>query len=108
MAKKDFDEYYNKIFKQYNELQVTLEDMSKEVSNGMIEPERLEALKNTVAPIATSFQTLSYIKYLLDIPTRKTKRKRYNTNNYLLKRVGDCNGNNIMSKNKEIIDNIRL
>ena len=108
MAKKDFDEYYNKIFKQYNDLQVTLEDMSKEVSNGMIEPERLEALKNTVAPVATSFQTLSYIKYLLDIPTRKTKRKRYDTNNYLLKRVGNCNGNTIMSKNKEIIDNIRL
>lgn len=108
MAKKDFDEYYNKIFKQYNDLQVTLEDMSKEVSNGMIEPERLEALKNTIAPVATSFQTLSYIKYLLDIPTRKTKCKRYNTNNYLLKRVGDCNGNTILSKNKEIIDNIRL
>ena len=108
MAKKDFDEYYNKIFKQYNDLQVTLEDMSKEVSDGMIEPERLEALKNTIAPVATSFQTLSYIKYLLDIPTRKTKRKRYNTNNYLLKRAGDCNGNNIMSNNQNIIDNVKL
>lgn len=108
MAKRDFDEYYNKIFKQYNELQVTLEDMSKEVSNGMIEPERLEALKNTVAPVATSFQTLSYIKYLLDIPARKIKRKRYNTNSCLLKRAGEHTGNNIMSKNQDIIDNVKL
>lgn len=108
MAKKDFDEYYNKIFKQYNELQVTLEDMSKEVSNGMIEPERLEALKNTVVPVATSFQTLSYIKYLLDLPVRKTKRKRYSVNNHLLKRAGEYTGNNIMSKNQDIIDNVKL
>lgn len=104
MAKRDFDEYYNKIFKQYNDLQVTLEDMSKQASEGMIEPERLEALKNTVTPVLNTFQTLSYIKYLLDKPTRKGKRY----NNMLLKRSGKFTGDNILNNNKDIINNLKI
>lgn len=106
MAKHDFDVYYNKIFKQYNDLQVTLEDMSKQVSEGMIEPERLEALKGTIAPVVTSFQTLSYIKYLLDKPKRKAKIKRYNT--ILLKRSGNNTGDKILANNLNIINNLKL
>lgn len=104
MAKHDFDDYYNKIFKQYNDLQVTLEDISKQVSEGMVEPERLEALKNTVTPVLNTFQTLSYIKYLLDKPNRKGKRY----NNMLLKRSGKFNGDNIINNNKDIINNLKI
>lgn len=106
MAKRDFDVYYNKIFKQYNDLQITLEDMSKQAAEGMIEPERLEALKATVAPVVTSFQTLSYIKYLLDKPKRKTKIKRYDDR--LLKRSGKFTGDNILNNNKDIINNLKF
>ena len=45
MARRDFDNYYNQICNQYFELQQVLEDLSKEVSEGMIEPERIEQLK---------------------------------------------------------------
>lgn len=106
--KKDFEEYYNKIFKQYQELQKALEEMSQEVNNGIVEPERLTNLKNTLQPVLTSFQTLSYIKYLLDKPTRKSKHKRYNTNNKLLRNSGPCIGENILKHNKELINNTKL
>ena len=106
--KKDFDEYYYKIVRQYNELQVALQDMSQQASKGMIEPERVEALKATIAPVVTSFQTLSYIKYLLDKPARKTKHKRYNTSNKLLANSGRMTCDNIVRHNSGIIDNLKI
>lgn len=106
--KKDFDEYYNKIFKQYNELQKSLEEMSEEVSKGMVEPERLTNLKSTLQPVLTSFQTLSYIKYLLDKPARKNKRKRYHTNNKLLYNSGENTGDKVLSRNDNLIHNTKL
>jgi hypothetical protein len=86
MARKDFDEYYNKIASQLFELDRVFKDLSAEADSGMVEPERLEQVKVTIEPIKTSYQTLSYIKYLLDKPTRKSKRSRYDGQN---KRVLD-------------------
>ena len=77
MAKKDFDEYYNKIASQLFELDKVFKDMEQEVNSGMVEPERIEQLKLTIEPIRASYHTLSYVKYLLDKPTRKSKHRRY-------------------------------
>lgn len=77
MAKKDFDAYYNKIASQLFELDKVFKDMEQEVNSGMVEPERIEQLKLTIEPIRTSYHTLSYVKYLLDRPARKSKHSRY-------------------------------
>ena len=108
MAKRDFDEYYYKIVNQYQSLQETLEDMSKQVSESMMEPERLETLKKTIAPVVTSFQTLSYIKYLLDKPTRAKKQHRYNKRNKLLKQSGSYNADAIIATNDTVIKDLKL
>lgn len=108
MSKRDFDEYYNSIFEQYKSLQGSLEEMSKEVSNGMVEPERLDNLRATVAPVVTSYQTLSYIKYLLDKPNKCTKRARYDKQSVLLKKSEENNGKKILNRNSDIIRDIKL
>lgn len=109
MSKKDFDAYYNDIFRQYKELNIALEDMSKEVADGMVTPERVEGLKQTIAPIATSFKTLTYIKYLLDKPTRKSKHKRYNQcSKTKLEISKGYQKQDIMERNQEILDNLKL
>lgn len=77
MSKKDFDEYYFTVFKQYIGLNESLKEISEEVNKGMMDPDRLEQLKQTIQPVKSSFETLSYIKYLLDKPTRKSKSKGY-------------------------------
>lgn len=77
MARRDFDDYYNKIASQLFELDKVFKDLSAEADAGMVEPERIEQLKVTIEPIRTSYHTLSYIKYLLDKPTRKSKHGRY-------------------------------
>ena len=78
MARKHFDDYYNVIVKQYLELNDVMKELSKEVDNGMRTPESLDQLTATIKPVQDSYRTLSYIKYLLDKPTKESKEKSYN------------------------------
>ena len=108
MARRDFDEYYNKISSQLFELDRVFKDLSAEADAGMVEPERIEQLKITIEPIKTSYQTLSYIKYLLDKPTRKRKMTRYNGQSKKLLR--DSKGHqskDYIGRNEKILEEIR-
>lgn len=107
MAKKDFDLYYNQICTQYFQLQDVLRDISEEVSKGLVEPERIDQLKQTILPVENSYRTLSYIKYLIDKPTRKAKCSRYKAQNKKL--LSNCRTKEeILSENSAIIDNLKL
>ena len=77
MARRDFDAYYNKIASQLFELDKVFKDLAQEADAGMVEPERLEQVKKTIEPIRNSYQTLSYIKYLLDMPANRKKQNRF-------------------------------
>lgn len=109
MARKDFDKYYNNICNQYNELQEVLKDLSEEVSSGMVEPERIEQLMLTIKPVENNYRTLSYIKYLLDRPTRSAKCAKYNKMSKKLQSisVGHTQGD-LEQQNKDIIANLKL
>lgn len=107
MARKHFDEYLSIITQQYISLNETLKDISKEVDEGMIEPERLEQLKATIAPVKNSFDTLTYIKYLLDKPTRSSKHKGYNNRNKkVIQQTKNVTKDVVVQRNKEVIDNL--
>lgn len=107
MARKDFDDYYNKITSQFQQLNAVFEDMNREVENGMVEPERIEQLKLTIEPIKTSYHTLTYIKYLLDKPTRKSKHGRYDgQNRKRLKSSKGYHSNDYIDRNKKILDSL--
>lgn len=109
MARRDFDNYYNQICNQYFELQQVLEDLSKEVSEGMIEPERIEQLKQTIVPVENNYRTLGYIKYLLDKPTRKQKEARYkNMSKKLLKQCEGRTREDLVKENNDIIKGLHI
>lgn len=108
MARKHFDEYYNKICGQFFSLNEVFEDLSKEVSQGMVEPERLKQLETTILPIKNSYQTLSYIKYLLDKPTRKEKEPRYKKMNKKLLKISEGHqSSDILNKNENILNELK-
>ena len=108
MSRRDFDTYYNKIYSQLHSLQEAFDDLAKEVAEGMVEPERLEQLKLTIEPIKNSYQSLCYIKYLLDMPKKKTKRKKYpKLNTKLWESSGDKNGDCVVTTNQSIIDSLK-
>ena len=109
MARRDFDNYYNQICNQYFELQQVLEDLSKEVSEGMIEPERIEQLKQTIVPVENNYRTLGYIKYLLDKPIRKQKEARYkNMSKKLLKQCEGRTREDLVKENNDIIKGLHI
>lgn len=104
MAKKDFEEYFAKITAQYQGLNQVFEDLCKEANDGMVEAGRVEQVKATLKPVMDSYNHLSYVKYLLDKPARKSKSKRYEKAN--AKRVakcGDMHGDCVLKRNEDVV-----
>lgn len=109
MARKHFDDYYNKVYKQLYSLEQVFNDMTEELKNNMIEPERVEQLKKTIEPIKNSYHTLSYIKYLLDKPTKKQKHKRYDIQNKkLLEFTEGSHMEDVLSRNDSILESLKV
>ena len=77
MSKKHFDEYYLKVCKQYGELLENLKEFEQMAMQEIVSPERVEKYKETLQPIKNNYMTLSYVKFLLDMPEREHKQKRY-------------------------------
>jgi hypothetical protein len=109
MAVKDVVEYYNIVARQYNELIVDIKDFERECAEGLVEPERLEQIKENIQPLINNYNTLSYIMFLLNQPTKKDKIPRYKKqNNKLLKDIpNEFTEDGIISKNKEVLDTYR-
>ena len=78
MAKKDVEIYYQQVVDQYKEMVENLKDFEKEASEGLVEPEGLDRIKESIQPIKNNYQCLSYIMYLLNKPTKKKKDTWYN------------------------------
>lgn len=107
MAKRDFDEYYNKVANQFFSLNEAFDELAKEVAEGMVEPERQEQLSRTIEPIKNSYQMLSYVKYLLDRPTKKSKQAKYKVRNKkLLVASEGKQSEDILATNRRILDKV--
>lgn len=81
MSKKDVDKYYNTITEQYHEMLQDIKDFEKEASEGIVEPERVERLKEQIAPIKQNWERWTYMMFLLNQPERKSKHKGYQERN---------------------------
>lgn len=104
MAKKHFDEYYNKVSSQLQALNKAFNELSQEVAKGMVEPERIEQMKLTIKPVQESWQTLCYMKYLLDKPKRKSKHNAYDRrSNNLLSNSKGKQAKDIIDRNQAIL-----
>lgn len=77
MSYKHIQEYYQLVKGQYFDLLSELEDFSKEAEEGLIDPDRLEAVKETLQPLKLNYERWSYMMYLLHQPVKKSKQKRY-------------------------------
>ena len=78
MSKKDVIEYYKTISKQREEMLQNLKDFEKECENGMIEPERIETIKENIQPLLRNYERISFIMFLLNQPNKLENKKKYN------------------------------
>ena len=77
MAKKDVDQYFQKMCSDYSDMIEALHDMEEEASKNLISPDRLESMKDQVNVVKNNYMRISYIMYLLNRPNRRGKTERY-------------------------------
>lgn len=78
MSVKAVRKYYDQICEQYHEMIELIHDLEKEVEQELVEPERVERLKEQVAPIKANYERWTYMMFLLNQPQRKSKQEKYN------------------------------
>lgn len=107
MSIKHVKDYYQQVASQYKQLLSNIKEFEKEAEKGLIAPERLDEIKQSIKPVLDNYMTLSYIMFLLDQPQRKSKQKDFEKRNKkLLNSIDDKykqdsiikNNNNILNK----------
>ena len=108
MSVKAVRNYYNQICEQYREMLQDIHDLEIEASQGMVEPERIERLKDQVAPIKSNYERWSYMIFLLNQPSRKSKHKRYRgQNSKLLRSLSNENSlDAVLKENEEALKHV--
>lgn len=116
MARRDVLHYYNEIQDSYLEVVSTLQELDIEYKKGNISQEQydtlLERLESDVTSTKETYELLSYVIFLLNIPNRPKKAKKYEVQNkiyfeYLKKYSSEelLNDSDIgVKKIKQIID----
>ena len=103
MAIKHVNKYYKQICEQYNEMMQDIKDLEQEAAEGLIEPERIDRLKEQVAPIKQNYERWTYMMFLLHQPNRKEKANNYqNRNKKLLNSLNKQNSlESVLEENNE-------
>ena len=77
MAKKDFDKYFEQVCADYHSMVTELQELEAIYATNMVDAAVYDNLKQMIAPLKNNWMTLSYVKYLLDMPSKKQKRDGY-------------------------------
>jgi hypothetical protein len=94
MAIRDVKEYYFKMLAQYMEMKADLADFEQALKDGFITEEQMQAAFAEVDRVQQNYERLSYIMYLLNLPNRKSKQRKYNEmNSALLAEFEKCGAN---------------
>ena len=108
MSIKHVNRYYKQICEQYQEMIDNIKDLETEAAEGLVEPERVDRLKDQVAPIKANYERWAYMMYLLHQPNRKDKIKRYERQNKkLLSNIDKRNSlDGVIEENNEALKHV--
>ena len=109
MAKKDIEEYYNKVCNDYTEMLDTLTDMEEAFNTRMISEEQLNQVKQLIVPLKNNYMTLSWVMYLLNKPARKEKFKTYDRQMAKFKsdKSADRDMTHVLKENSDVIESLK-
>lgn len=106
MSKKHFEKYLDEVSAQYHEMNEDLRDMEKLVADNMMPPEFLDKLKIMIAPVKDNWLKLNYVKFLLDMPNKKSKVAKYkNQNKKILENV--ITKEEVLKQNKDVLESLK-
>lgn len=109
MAVKDVVEYYKQVANQYTLLIEDLKDFERECQEGIVEPEKLDQIKDNIQPLINNYNTLSYIMFLLNQPVRKEKIPKYKkqSKKFLEKIEHQFTKDGIIEENESVLNTYR-
>ena len=109
MSVKAVNEAYNQICEQYAEMLENIKDLEKEAIEGIVEPERVDRMREQIEPLKQNYERWAYIMYLLHQPTRKSKHCNYaKRNQKLLKELSTKNSiEATLEENRTALNNMR-
>lgn len=109
MSKKDVEKYFESVCDQLHEMKENIKYFEEQCKNGMVPPERVQQLEDMVKPFNNNYERLSYIMFLLNQPTKKEKKKKYERQ--LVKVKSKLNPQNsteaVLEENKKIIEDVK-
>ena len=83
---RDVKIYYYNMLSQYLEMKQDLKDFEEALAAGHITEDQLEEAKADVAQIEQNYNRLTYIMFLLEVPSKKDKKEKfYKVNKTLMK-----------------------
>lgn len=103
---KDFYKYYKQVSRDYNEMKSELQDMEQELVNSMVAPEQLDQMKLMIQPIKQNYEMLSYVVYLLNLPTKKQKKFRYKQQQKMLLEMSRSE-EQVLDENKKALNDLK-
>ena len=108
MSVKAVKRYYDQISSQYQEMLDNIKDLEKEAAEGIVEPERIERLKEQIAPIKQNYERWSYMIFLLNEPNRQHKKSAYlKRNKRFLSTLNKENSlTNVLAENEEALKHV--
>ena len=108
MSVKHIKSYYEQICDQYKEMIENLHSIEQEAEVGLIEPERVERLKDQIDPIKKNYERWSYMMFLLNQPNRKNKRRAYQKQNQKLLNLLSASNSpeSVLEENRTALENI--
>lgn len=108
MSVKAVKRYYDQICDQYKEMLENIKDLEKEAAEGLVEPERIERLKEQIVPIKQNYERWSYMMFLLNEPNRQQKKASYAKRNkaFLAKLNSENSLTSVLDENKEALKHI--
>ena len=106
MSKKHFEEYLNSVRKSFEQMDKAYKAYQEECDENSIDPDTLKRMEDTLKPIKDSYNSLMYVKYLLDMPNKKSKEKRYtNQHKRQFECIDDkCKKENVLKQNEECLN----
>lgn len=109
MARKHFDKYLADLGRQYLDLLDGLHEFEDYVNSNIVDTEQLENFKNTIKPVSDAYNSMMYVKYLLDMPNRDKKASRYKQQQLSLYEGIDPDrlGSEIIKQNKLILASLK-
>ena len=108
MSIKHVKKYYHQQSNQYMQMLNTVKELQKMANNGEYSNEQLSFIQQLIAKLKENMDRISYIVYLLQLPNRSKKEKKFReANKELEEAMSDFNDVSVEEENSNILKELK-